>query len=81
MGICLLSVFHHLSRHRAEHQGPHFRLTFLNPYERHIFFDSSNNIVLRHDHSSGMAKYKSYDLLIACPSSGVRGAINSDSIA
>ncbi len=44
--------------------GPHLWLTFANPYWRRIFFHSSYNIVLCHDHSCEMAQYKSNDWLI-----------------
>ncbi len=44
--------------------GPHLRLIFSNPYWRFIFFQCSYKIVLRHEHSCGMAQYKSNDWLI-----------------
>ena len=47
--------------------GPRLRLTFSNPYWRHIFFHStcSYNIVLHHEHSCEMAQYKSNDWLMS----------------
>ena len=53
--------------------GPHLRLTFSIPYWRHIFFHDSYDIVVCHEHSCGVAQYKSNDWLIDWLSEWVGG--------
>ncbi len=70
MNSCPFSVAApHLWNHLPYEVRPHLQLTFSNPYWRHIFFHSSYNIVLRHEHSCWMVQYKSNDhWLIDCSS-------------
>ena len=53
----------HLWNNLPYELGQHLWLAFANPYWRHNYF-RSNNLVLRHEHSCGMAQYTSNDWLI-----------------
>ncbi len=68
-GMCWKLMFHVTNGICPTKSGPHLRLKFSNPYLRQIFFHSSYKIVLHHEHSSGMAQYKSKGWLIDWKSS------------